>query len=174
MPSNVPSSRENLVQRSKFPWELLHKPCTDRSQNYTTASLQCSATTGKIAGFHIENSKSTMPSNVPSSRENLVQRSKFKWDHERCTDRSQNYTTASLQCSAATSKIAGFETKLKIRRIRCLQMYPVRVRTWCKGQNSNEDFGLRVMLWQQKLFPHYPEVAGTMNRKEEGVGKVEW
>ena len=57
---------------------------------------------------------------------------------------------------------------------RCLEMYPVRVRTWSKVQNSHENFVMRVMLLQAKIFPHNPKVAGTMNRKEEGVRKVDW
>ena len=53
-------------------------------------------------------------------------------------------------------------------------MYPVRVRTWSKVQHSHENFVMRVMLLQPKTFPQNPKVAGTMNRKEEGVGKVDW
>ena len=43
-----------------------------------------------------------------------------------------------LACNAVPPLVKLQDLKLKIRRVRCLQMYPLRVRTWCKGQNSNE------------------------------------
>ena len=85
------------------------------------------------------------------------------WTRSKGQNSHENYSTnlapidlkfiSQLACNAVPPLVKLQDLKLKIRRVRCLQMYPLRVRTWCKGQNSHENYSTNHAPIDLKIIP---------------------